>query len=91
MKSWHGIKLSNAAITMGTSLQTKGHIRPRHGTHRSSVFSRQCITTLDLLFNSVYDEDTGIWYIETLSPALPLACLMSDGEIQPVELQTNDE
>lgn len=49
------------------------------------------LQTLDLLFNSVYDEDTGIWYIETSSPVLPLACLMSDGEIQPVELQTNDE
>jgi hypothetical protein len=32
-----------------------------------------------------------IWYIETPSPALSLACLMNDGEIQPVELQTNDE
>jgi hypothetical protein len=49
------------------------------------------LQTLDLLFNSVYDEDTGIWYIETPSPALSLACLMNDGEIQPVELQTNDE
>lgn len=49
------------------------------------------LQTLDLLFNSVYDEDTGIWYIETPSPVLSLACLMSDGEIQPVELQTNDE
>jgi hypothetical protein len=49
------------------------------------------LQTLDLLFNSVYDKDTGIWYIETPSPALPLACLMNDGEIQPVELQSNDE
>ena len=26
------------------------------------------LQTLDLLVNSVYDEDIGIWYIETLSP-----------------------
>lgn len=49
------------------------------------------LQTLDLLFNSVYDEDTGIWYIETPSPVLTLACLMSDGEIQPVEPPANDE
>jgi hypothetical protein len=49
------------------------------------------LQTLELLFNSVYDEDTGIWYIETLSPAFPLACLLSDGEIQPVEPQTDDD
>jgi hypothetical protein len=49
------------------------------------------LQTLDLVLNSVYDEDTGIWYIETPSPVLSLACLMPDGEIQPVELPANDE
>jgi hypothetical protein len=49
------------------------------------------LQTLDLVLNSVYDEDTGIWYIETPSPVLPFACLMPDGEIQPLELQADDE
>lgn len=43
------------------------------------------LETLDLLRNSRYDEDTGIWYIYTPSPILAFAMLRQNGEITPVE------
>lgn len=43
------------------------------------------LETLDLLRNSRYDEDIGIWYIYTPSPVLPFAMLQQDGDITPIE------
>jgi hypothetical protein len=43
------------------------------------------LETLDLLIASRYDEDTGIWYINTLSPVLPFAMVWQSGDITPVE------
>jgi hypothetical protein len=43
------------------------------------------LETLELLSDYRYDEDTGIFYIITLSPVLPLAMLRHDGDITPVE------
>ena len=43
------------------------------------------LQTLELLTNEFYDEETGVWYIESLSQTLPLACLLPDGEISTLE------
>lgn len=43
------------------------------------------LQTLELLTGEFYDEETGVWYIETLSQTLPIARLMPDGEISPLE------
>jgi hypothetical protein len=43
------------------------------------------LQTLELLTGEFYDEETGIWYIETPSQILPIARLMSDGEILSLE------
>ena len=37
----------------------------------------------------LYDEDTGLWRIQTLSPILPVAYILPNGEIIPPEW-TND-
>ncbi len=44
------------------------------------------LLTLELLLYDLYDSETGLWYINTPSTMLPIACVMPDGEIQPVEL-----
>ncbi len=38
---------------------------------------------LDLLIRSIYDEDQGVWYIETPSPILPIAMILQNGDIVP--------
>lgn len=43
------------------------------------------LETLNFLVSDVYDGETGIWYIETLSQVLKCAQLMPDGEITVVE------
>jgi len=43
------------------------------------------LQTLELLTYELYDEDIGVWYIETPSPVLPIARLMPSGEILPLE------
>lgn len=43
------------------------------------------LQTLELLTGEFYDQETGVWYIETLSQTLPIARLMPDGEISPLE------
>ena len=43
------------------------------------------LQTLEILTGEFYDEETGIWYIETPSPILPIARLMPDGEVLPLE------
>lgn len=43
------------------------------------------LETLEILRDYRYDEDTGVFYIITLSPVLPLAMLQPDGDITPVE------
>ncbi|MFN6435804.1 MAG: hypothetical protein RMY35_002725 [Nostoc sp. DedSLP01] len=41
------------------------------------------LTTLDLLGNTFYDEDSGNWYINTPSPVLPIAMILQNGDIVP--------
>ncbi|HBL11987.1 MAG TPA: hypothetical protein DD379_11370 [Cyanobacteria bacterium UBA11162] len=43
------------------------------------------LDTLGLLIENRYDEDTGVWYVFTPSPILPLAVLRQSGEITPIE------
>lgn len=44
------------------------------------------LEALGLVRRDVYDDDTGVWYLETLSPVLPVSRLMSDGEILPLKV-----
>lgn len=39
------------------------------------------LDTLGLLGSNFYDLEEGAWYIETPSPALPIAKILPDGEI----------
>lgn len=41
------------------------------------------LDTLDLLIASHYDEETGNWYIYTVSPVLSIAMILQNGEIVP--------
>ncbi len=41
------------------------------------------LTTLDLLGNTFYDEDSGNWYINTPSQVLPIAMILQNGDIVP--------
>ncbi|MDF5706610.1 MAG: hypothetical protein PUP90_02730 [Nostoc sp. S4] len=41
------------------------------------------LTTIDLLGNTFYDEDSGNWYINTPSPVLPIAMILQNGDIVP--------
>ncbi|MDZ8238008.1 MAG: hypothetical protein RMZ69_12670 [Nostoc sp. ChiQUE01a] len=41
------------------------------------------LTTLDLLGNTFYDEDSGNWYINTPSSVLPIAMILQNGDIVP--------
>lgn len=43
------------------------------------------LDTLQLPRPDFFDAQRSIWYVETLSPILPLARLMPDGEILPLE------
>lgn len=44
------------------------------------------LEALGLVRRDFYDEDTtGIWYLETISPTLPISRLLPDGEILPLE------
>jgi hypothetical protein len=43
------------------------------------------LDTLGLLIENRYDEESGFWYLYTLSPILPLSVLMPDGEITAIE------
>lgn len=43
------------------------------------------LETLGLLRDYRYDEDMGIFYIITLSPVLPLAMLLHNGDVTPIE------
>ena len=43
------------------------------------------LETLDLILLTVYDQNSGTWFLETLSPVLPFCRLMPDGEILPLE------
>lgn len=42
------------------------------------------LETLQLLSNALYDEETGIWVIETPSLVLPYSRLLQNGDIVPV-------
>ncbi|MBW4687289.1 MAG: hypothetical protein KME40_19800 [Komarekiella atlantica HA4396-MV6] len=41
------------------------------------------LTTLDLLGNTFYDEESGNWYINSSSPILPIAMILQNGDIVP--------
>ncbi|NDJ22839.1 hypothetical protein GS682_14585 [Nostoc sp. B(2019)] len=41
------------------------------------------LTTLDLLGNTFYDEESGNWYINSPSPILPIAMILQNGDIVP--------
>ncbi|MBD1834610.1 hypothetical protein H6F61_18375 [Cyanobacteria bacterium FACHB-472] len=43
------------------------------------------LDSFGLLGNTIYDEETGIWYIQTPSPILPIARLSESGDILPIE------
>lgn len=43
------------------------------------------LEVLGLVRRDFYDENTGIWYLETVSPTLPISKLILDGEILPLE------
>ncbi|ACK72075.1 hypothetical protein PCC7424_3694 [Gloeothece citriformis PCC 7424] len=43
------------------------------------------LETLALLEWRLYDEDTGLWRIQTTSPVLPVAYILPNGEIIPPE------
>jgi hypothetical protein len=42
------------------------------------------IDTLGLLQENTYNENIGAWYINTLSPVLPFAMILQNGEVVPV-------
>jgi len=42
------------------------------------------LDTLELLGYNFYDENTGIWYIETPSPILSISKIFQNGEISPI-------
>jgi len=41
------------------------------------------LTTLDLLGNTFYDEESGNWYINAPSQILPIAMILQNGDIVP--------
>jgi hypothetical protein len=41
------------------------------------------LTTLDLVGNTFYDEESGNWYINTPSQVLPIAMILQNGDIVP--------
>lgn len=43
------------------------------------------LETLALITHGFYSSANGYWYIETLSPILPIAVILPDGEIVPFE------
>lgn len=43
------------------------------------------LDTSYLLGERFYDEETGVWFIETPSPVLPIARILQNGEIVPIE------
>lgn len=43
------------------------------------------LDTLELLGSNFYDEDSGIWYIQTPSPILPYSQVLPNGDIVPIE------
>lgn len=45
------------------------------------------LDTLELLGNNFYDEDRGVWYIETPSTVLPISKILQNGEIVPIEAE----
>lgn len=42
------------------------------------------LDTLALLENSFYDAGSGNWYISTPSPVLPIAMILQNGDIVPI-------
>lgn len=43
------------------------------------------LETLELLIDRRFDEETGNWYIRTPSPVLPIAMILSSGDIIPID------
>jgi len=42
------------------------------------------LDTLELLGYNFYDGNTGVWYIETPSPMLPISKIFQNGDISPI-------
>ncbi|MDJ0601597.1 MAG: hypothetical protein QNJ37_22470 [Crocosphaera sp.] len=50
------------------------------------------LDTLELLEGSLYDENTGYWYIRTPSQSLPTAVILPTGDIYPLNwIQENND
>jgi hypothetical protein len=43
------------------------------------------LETLGLLIENRYDQESGLWYLYTLSPLVPFSVLMQNGEITTIE------
>jgi hypothetical protein len=43
------------------------------------------LETLELLNWRLYDEENGFWYIRTPSQVLPVAVILQNGEVVPLE------
>ncbi|BAZ13671.1 hypothetical protein NIES4071_55110 [Calothrix sp. NIES-4071] len=43
------------------------------------------LETLELLQNSFYDEGSGNWYINTSSVVLPIAIILQNGDVVPLD------
>lgn len=44
------------------------------------------LEVLGLVRRDFYDDEPGIWYLETISPTLPVSKLLPDGEVLPLEV-----
>ncbi|MGB5592638.1 MAG: hypothetical protein WBM32_05210 [Crocosphaera sp.] len=50
------------------------------------------LDTLELIEGSLYDENTGYWYIRTPSQSLPTAVILPTGDIYPLNwIQENND
>jgi uncharacterized membrane protein len=47
----------------------------------------QALDTLMLIKKNFFNSDTGIWFIEVLSPITNIAKIMDNGSIQLVEIE----
>lgn len=43
------------------------------------------LETLAIVLYSFYNSISGLWYLETLSPTLPISVILPNGEIVPFE------
>jgi hypothetical protein len=46
----------------------------------------RALTVLELIIREDYDEESGIWVLETLSPVMPFSLLLRNGDLMPPPL-----